>query len=150
MCCQCCQGRTIQRTRQQLLNGANSHLKELTEQTLQMHNEGLDICFKQVPDQPRMGEDFQQSCLDDDFEMGSEEGDNDDVTDFQEIDDCCTSSENDEAMNPHNGLSQGLHDNNFKESDLSAAGLRYSSFTGARENSTAPTAFGDSNLISTQ
>ena len=81
--------------------------------------------------------------------MGSEEGDNDSVTDFQEIDDCCASSENDEAMNPLNSLSQGLHDNNFKESDLSSAGLRYSSFTGVRENSTAPTVFGDSNLIST-
>ena len=52
-------------------------------QTLQMHNEGLEICFKQVADQHRLGEDFQQSCLDDDFEMGSEEEDVDDVTDFR-------------------------------------------------------------------
>ena len=80
----------MQLNRQQLLNGANSHLTELAQQTLQMHNEGLEIYQKQKQggDFCSMGDEksmFQQSVIDDDFEMESDDEQIDYGTDVDQV-----------------------------------------------------------------
>lgn len=76
MCCECCKGREITRTRQQLFIGANSHLAELATQTLEMYDDGLEIYQKPTPGNETLWDQksiFQENFLDDDnFEMESD------------------------------------------------------------------------------
>lgn len=46
LCCACCCGRTVRFKRQRLMQCANEPLKNLAEQTIQMHYEGFEISGK--------------------------------------------------------------------------------------------------------
>ena len=45
MCCTCCAGRRVMLSSTKLLQIANEPLRDLALQTIEMHNEGLDISY---------------------------------------------------------------------------------------------------------
>ena len=70
LCCTCCKGRRIQLNSSKLLQVANEPLRDLAMQTIQMHNEGLEISGQATTLSGTQG------ILQDDFDMdGDDEAD---------------------------------------------------------------------------